>query len=211
MNKEERTAFLLKEAFEKEAIEKKLLDQRYSAPKIYFDLSYCDTMIFKELKSLISQINLCANLIKSFDLIYSLYLLSFTGKVKEDWERVGVSKQLQTTCESIEDIANDSFLENTIYLSPDAEETLSEFDIDNTNFIIGGIVDRSVTKNLTYDRAKELNIRCWKLPLFENLTTTTKWVLNINTVVEILLWYRNNGKNFKDAVEKAMPERHKYK
>jgi len=97
--------------------------------------------------------------------------------------------------------------ENTIYLSPDAEETLSDFD-PNTNFIIGGIVDRSVNKNLTYEKAEMLGVRCRKLPLFEHLTNTTRLVLNINTVFEMLLRSLNNGQDWSDAITKAMPGRH---
>ena len=49
--------------------------------------------------------------------------------------------------------------ENTIYLSPDAEEILETFDSKNTNFIIGGIVDRTVHKGLTFKRAKEVGVK----------------------------------------------------
>lgn len=37
---------------------------------------------------------------------------------------------------------------NTIYLSPDADDILFDFN-DQTNFIIGGLIDRSVVKNAT--------------------------------------------------------------
>jgi Trm5-related predicted tRNA methylase len=37
--------------------------------------------------------------------------------------------------------------EHTVYLSPDAEEALTEFDTEVTNFIIGGLIDRTIVKN----------------------------------------------------------------
>jgi Trm5-related predicted tRNA methylase len=37
-------------------------------------------------------------------------------------------------------------LDNTYYLSPDAEEALEDFDY-NTNFIIGGLIDRTCIRN----------------------------------------------------------------
>ena len=116
-------------------------------------------MIFKELRSLMSQINICAKFMKDFELIYSIYLTSFTGKIKETWERVGLSKFYQVKEENLSEIVDDSLFENTIYLSPDAEETLLEYDTEATSFIIGGIVDRTINKYLTLQRAKELNIR----------------------------------------------------
>ena len=211
LTKEQRAELFIKESLEKEAIQQKFSDQLPTAPKIIFDLSFWDTMIFKELRSLMSQINICAKFMKDFELIYSIYLTSFTGKIKETWERVGLSKFYQVKKENLSKIVDDSFFENTIYLSPDAEETLLEYDTEATSFIIGGIVDRTINKYLTLQRAKELNIRWWKLPIIENLPNSTKTVLNINTVVEIILRYRCNGYNFKDAVEKAIPDRHKSK
>ncbi len=44
-----------------------------------------------------------------------------------------------------------------VYLSPDAPEPLTSVDID-TAYVIGGLVDRTVLKNASYYRAKELNI-----------------------------------------------------
>jgi tRNA (guanine9-N1)-methyltransferase len=48
--------------------------------------------------------------------------------------------------------------ENTIYLSPDAEEPLLDFHPRRTNFIIGGLIDRTLIKYASYDKAKDLNI-----------------------------------------------------
>jgi Trm5-related predicted tRNA methylase len=97
--------------------------------------------------------------IKEFDRIYSLHLTCFTGQLKDAWERCGVSKLLSSKHECpIEDLELD--LQNTIYLSPDSEDILDSFDPEITNFIVGGIVDRSVTKNMTYEKAKAMGVRC---------------------------------------------------
>uniref|UniRef100_A0A915IZD0 SAM-dependent MTase TRM10-type domain-containing protein n=1 Tax=Romanomermis culicivorax TaxID=13658 RepID=A0A915IZD0_ROMCU len=59
--------------------------------------------------------------------------------------------------------------EKLVYLSPDAPETLREFDSDNV-YIIGAMVDKtSSRKNLTYGIAKRLGIRSQRLPLEEHL------------------------------------------
>jgi hypothetical protein len=38
----------------------------------------------------------------------------------------------------------------TYYLSPDAEEAIIDFD-DSTNFIIGGLIDRTVVKKASLE------------------------------------------------------------
>ena len=45
----------------------------------------------------------------------------------------------------------------TIYLSPDAEDTLYDFD-DDTNFVIGGLVDRTVIKQASLDKSMQNSI-----------------------------------------------------
>jgi hypothetical protein len=65
-----------------------------------------------------------------------------------------------------------------------------------------------VTKNMTYEKAKAMGVRCWKLPLFDHLTGTTKLVLNINTVFEMILRYKNNNQDWSDAISKSIPTRH---
>ena len=48
-----------------------------------------------------------------------------------------------------------------VYLSADAEETLTELKDDEV-YVIGGIVDRNRYKYLTLNKAKELGYRCAK-------------------------------------------------
>lgn len=46
---------------------------------------------------------------------------------------------------------------STVYLSPDANEVLQDFD-EHTSFIVGGLIDRSVVRNATLSQATLLNI-----------------------------------------------------
>lgn len=48
-----------------------------------------------------------------------------------------------------------------VYLSADADETLTELKKDEL-YVIGGIVDRNRYKNLTLDKAADLEIRAAK-------------------------------------------------
>ncbi|CAI2373756.1 unnamed protein product [Moneuplotes crassus] len=223
MSKEEREEFLLKEKTEKlqqTKYEQKLLDNMHTFPKVYFDCSFCDTLVFKELKSLILQINCCIKTMKSCKmtdlseaeadqepLVYSINITSYKDNLQETWERCGVSKFIHSkTPEDIESIS----LTNAIYLSPDATEDLEDFDPLTTNFIIGGIVDRTVSSKLTLNKANSINpdeqLQCRRLPLQKYLDKKSKFVLNINTVYEILLRYCNS-RNWEEAILQSVPMR----
>lgn len=54
--------------------------------------------------------------------------------------------------------------ERLVYLSPDAEDELLEDDEDNI-YIVGGFVDSSCGKPISYARAKKDNIRSARLPI----------------------------------------------
>lgn len=51
-----------------------------------------------------------------------------------------------------------------VYLSPDAEDTIEEFD-KQAVYILGAVVDRYTDKPLTFQSAKQHNIKSVKLPL----------------------------------------------
>ena len=103
-------------------------------------------------------------------------------------------------------------------LTPDAEEDLDDVSEDKI-YIIGGIVDRSVIKNLSMNRVSSLkseiigdNIKIVtkKLPLLKYIKDLKNIVLNINTVVEILSLYADMDKDKKDwksVLEQALPKR----
>lgn len=59
--------------------------------------------------------------------------------------------------EAIEDIVRSSkFTKEFIYLSPDAEDELDTVDPEKFIYIIGGFVDRTVQKFMSYNKASAL-------------------------------------------------------
>jgi len=72
-----------------------------------------------------------------------------------------------------------------VYLSPDAEEELTELQHEKV-YVIGGIVDRTVKKGLSLQRARDHGVEVRKLPL-RRIKLLGKYVLNIDTMVEVLL------------------------
>ena len=53
-----------------------------------------------------------------------------------------------------------------VYLSPDADEILDTIDTFKV-YVIGGLVDRSIAKNQSLNRATALGVQCVRLPLAE--------------------------------------------
>jgi tRNA (guanine9-N1)-methyltransferase len=88
-------------------------------------------------------------------------------------------------------------------LSPDAADTLDELDFANTVYVIGGLVDRTVIKSQSLQKAVERGVSAARLPLPPLIKGT---VLNINTVVEIL-HHRYLGSDWSSSFRKVIPPR----
>jgi tRNA (guanine9-N1)-methyltransferase len=98
-------------------------------------------------------------------------------------------------------------LSDIVYLTSDAETTLDDLE-DSKVYVIGGIVDRNRLKGIAYQRAQSLNVATAKLPLTEHLKSMpTTPVLTVNHVFELLLKYREHGRNWMKAMEDVIPQR----
>ena len=96
-------------------------------------------------------------------------------------------------------------------LSPDSENVLEDFDLENSIYIIGGLVDRTVKAKETFQRANEIGITSMRLPLKETIYSEInpfkfKKVLNMNTVVEIL-HTKASGLSWKETFLSCIPNR----
>jgi len=76
----------------------------------------------------------------------------------------------------------------------------------DTAFIIGGLVDRTVIKNASYIRAKELKIEARNLPIRQFMKT--RICLNLDHVVMILCKFKET-KDWKVAFDFGAPKRWK--
>jgi Trm5-related predicted tRNA methylase len=96
-----------------------------------------------------------------------------------------------------------------IYLSPDADEEIKEFDPE-TVYVIGGLVDGSINNLQTRHKAQRLNIKSMKLPLdsFRKKYSAFRLCLNINTVFEIIEKF-HKYKDIEMAIDEAIPDRFK--
>ncbi|XP_065068093.1 tRNA methyltransferase 10 homolog B-like [Rhopilema esculentum] len=101
-----------------------------------------------------------------------------------------------------------------VYLTPDAEQPLQFFDI-NEVYILGGLVDYQVRKNTTLRKAKDLNLQARRLPIPEymekkdgNRYNYSK-ILTINQVFDILLKYQETH-DWRQSLPVGLPARRGY-
>jgi len=94
-----------------------------------------------------------------------------------------------------------------VYLTSDSETVLQ--DLDNTKiYVIGGIVDRNRLRRAALDRANELGVTTARLPIDEHMQMgEATRVLTVNTVFELLLKYREHGRDWKKALLEVLPHR----
>lgn len=78
--------------------------------------------------------------------------------------------------------------DDAVYLSPDAEETLSSSEPPPKIVVVGMLIDRSITAGRSKRRAAHLNMRAAKLPLDELKVKqlASDEPLNVDTVMELM-------------------------
>ena len=203
----------------KEKLKENLLQAYNSNFIICFDLNYNNYMDYKEQKSLVAQLSLCYGINKHNIKKINFYFTNMTQDLMHKLNKNGAEKwkvhyydtPFYLTDELIK--LNKEF----VYLTPDAEEDLEDVSEDKI-YIVGGIVDRSVIKNLSMNRVTSLKnenngnfkIVTKKLPLLKYIKDLKNIVLNINTVVEILSLYLDmdkDKKDWKNVLERALPKR----
>ncbi|NWX21385.1 TM10B methyltransferase, partial [Aegotheles bennettii] len=85
-------------------------------------------------------------------------------------------------------------LDTIVYLTPDSENVLEDID-PNKVYVLGGLVDESIHKKLTLQRAREQSLHTARLPIREYMVKTSNAknyhseTLAINQVFDVLLTY----------------------
>ena len=208
---EERTASGEGHRRRQQAWEKKKLPLARQSFQACLDCAFESSMTEKEISSLALQIRYCYANNKRNPHPCLLAATSLGGKTLEHLQNVaGFDEwnQRAFTCteQSLEKYYKDN-LDNIVYLTSDSENTLTDLD-DSKIYIIGGIVDRNRLKRMALTRAEELGVATAKLPIDAHLKTMEATrVLTCNHVFEILLQYRQNGKDWQKALLKVLPKR----
>lgn len=175
------------------------------------DCGFEDQMSIKENKSLAQQLNFVYGRIRSSKNLYNLHVINFTGIIKRvaeerlmtRWKATFESRSLY---QLIEDGAFGD--RQVIYLSPDADEELESFDKDSV-YVIGGLIDATVSLLHTKTKARNLEIKSYRLPMEQfREKYPFRACLNVNHVFDIIDSYHTHG-NMYNAIEENIPMRFK--
>jgi len=159
------------------------------------------------MKSLVTQVAFCYGINKKIKIPFNFHLCGYTNELKYEFERMG-SKYWHVNFHENFFYQNKELMEdinNIVYLTPDSPNNLENIKEDSI-FIIGGFVDKPVSKNRTLFKANSMNIRTAKLPLEDYIQDIKNTVLNINTVVEILANFIETN-DWKFSIESVLPKR----
>ena len=94
-----------------------------------------------------------------------------------------------------------------VYLSPDASSILETVDTGKV-FIIGGIVDKTVKKNISLSHALREGIECYRLPIREHIRTQGSLALSVDACVQMLVSYAQS-QDWHHTFEQHLPGRKK--
>ena len=179
------------------------------APEIEVDLAWWELMDARQRRSLGRQladtVAKCRRALKPTIVTLS----SYTNEAKAHLEAIGSAKW-----PVIRD-ARDTWKRRrersskVVYLTPDADEALEGLE-DGVTYVVAGLVDRPVRKNCTRDAATLHGCEVKRLPLKEFRGAAPKrrreGILNVDVVVHILLRYRDNGGDWAEALQAALPD-----
>lgn len=97
--------------------------------------------------------------------------------------------------------------EKLVYLSPDSENVLNEFNSDHY-YIIGTIVDKGSQRPFTFAKSKRFNIQTTRLPLEKHIRLHSHASLTLDQITNILLEIKTT-RNWQRAL-KHMPDRKRF-
>ncbi|XP_065596713.1 tRNA methyltransferase 10 homolog B [Cyrtonyx montezumae] len=176
--------------------EERLLEARAAGPRLCVDLGVADRMTAKETSRLAAQIRRLYGANRQSERPFWLCLTEFVAgsPIHRECIRMndGFSGYLMdTTPESYLDLFP---LDAIVYLTPDSENVLEDIDPKKV-YVLGGLVDESIHKNLTLRRAQEQSLQTARLPIREYMVKSKNTknyhseTLAINQVFDVLSTY----------------------
>ncbi|XP_066194665.1 tRNA methyltransferase 10 homolog B [Sylvia atricapilla] len=174
----------------------RLLEARAAGPRLCVDLGVGGSMTEKESGRLASQIRRLYGANRRAARPFWLCLTEFAAgtPIYEQCFRMNdgfAGYLMDTTPESYLDLFP---LEAIVYLTPDSENVLEDIDPDKV-YVLGGLVDESIRKQLTLRRAREQCLQTARLPIREymvkapNSRNYHSETLAINQVFDVLSTY----------------------
>ncbi|XP_049923170.1 tRNA methyltransferase 10 homolog B [Epinephelus moara] len=189
----------------------RLAEAQSTGLKLCVDLSMTDSMSDKEISRLAGQLRRLYGANKKATRPFHLLLtdLREDSRLYRECLRMNegfLNYMMDITEESCLDLFPP---ETVIYLTPDAEEALQTVDADKV-YVLGGLVDESIQKKLSFSRATELRVHTARLPIDEymvkkdNAKNFHSKILAVNQVFDILLTFCNTG-SWTEALQMWFP------
>jgi tRNA (guanine9-N1)-methyltransferase len=190
------------------SLESKTLQEKLIAGyTVILDGSFFHLMTEKEQNSLRQQLVRCYAANRQAPQPMNLVLTGATSALLRGLEEKNGSGSWLDGWRSTENCYMDEFPpEKIVYLTADAEETLTKLQPDET-YVVGAFVDRNRHKGITLKKAEQQGVRTAKLPLSDYLHLTGSCVLTVNQVVEIMLQTLAHHGDFGEGVRSVMPAR----
>eukprot|EP01083_Nonionella_stella_P228132 808753_1 len=212
--KEKQERRMLKEK-QKEFFNQKLIEASANGMKVCVDL-YFNREFHKDMEytNVTKQLCYCWNANKLAKHSVSLHLLAADQHWNKYLQKQGIVSWKGIHIHSQTDVLQcfpDAKKRHFVYLSPDSDVVLDEkeFEKKQNIYIIGGIVDRVIRKDLTINRAKALGIRHCKLPLHRLKGLEGRHCLNVNAVFKMLVRFQNTDEQWDHIMEQEIPNRNK--
>ncbi|KAI8992120.1 guanine-N1-methyltransferase [Mycotypha africana] len=152
------------------------------------DCSFSDYMNDKEVSSLRQQIirTYSAN-VRAGKESLKLAITSFDDILKKHMDDKAPAWQNWKNIKITSNTYLDEFKkEDLVYLTADSDNVIHDLEEGKT-YIIGGIVDKNRYKNLCKDKADKEGITTGQLPIGDHLQMSTRKVLTVNQVFEIMV------------------------
>ncbi|KAK2899909.1 tRNA methyltransferase 10 homolog B isoform X2 [Channa argus] len=190
----------------------RLAEAQCTGLRLCVDLSMTDCMSDKEISRLAGQLRRLYGSNKKAARPFHLFLtdLQEDSRLYRECIRMNdgfLNYMMDITEESCLDLFPPEML---VYLSPDAEKALETVDADRV-YILGGLVDESIQKKLSFSRARELSIHTARLPIDEymvkksNAKNFHSKILAVNQVFGILLTFWETG-SWTEALQTWFPQ-----
>lgn len=178
---------------------------KHSGISVVMDCAFDELQAEREVISLSNQLTTCYSHNKHTISPTHLQVTSYNGRLKE---RLDVLKtgwdddKISFTDKPIEEVYSPS---DCVYLTADTDNVLTELDTTK-HYVVGAMVDHNRLKNITVDKAKRLEMGVAALPITDYIRLSTRRVLTVNQVYEILIEYIKQN-DWEKAFFSVIPQR----
>lgn len=180
-------------------------DVLHSGVNVVMDCAFDDLQVDREVISLSNQLTSCYSLNRHTKQPTSLNVTSYNGKLKQRLDTLNTGWDLDKISFTDKPVEEAYDVKDCVYLTADTDNVLTELDTSK-HYIIGAMVDHNRLKNITVDKAKNLGMSVAALPISKYIKLSTRRVLTVNQVYEILIEYIKQ-KDWEKAFFSVIPQR----